>query len=298
MENERYAYWPLPERPPIRWPNGARVAFWIIPNIEHFRFDKPFARSAPGTHMPDVPSFALRDYGPRVGIWRMMDLFDKFGIRGTVALNSDVCRFQPQIIRAGVERGWEWMGHGISNSEPLPGMDEQQERETIRTVVETIAEHTGQPPRGWLGPALTETFNTPDLLAELGVEYILDWCNDDQPYPMKVKQGRMIAVPYSIEVNDIPAFLGKGHTPEQFHQMIVDQFDQLYAEGEQSARVMCIALHPFLIAQPFRHKYLARALEYVTSHEKVWLATSDEIADWYFQNYYEQAMAQAASEAS
>jgi allantoinase len=289
MENERYAYWPLPERPPIRWPNGARVAFWIIPNIEHFRFDRPFARSAPGMHMPDVPGFALRDYGPRVGIWRMMDLFDKYGIRGTVALNSDVCRFQPQIIRAGEERGWEWMGHGISNSEPLPGMDEQQERETIRTVVTTIAEHTGKPPRGWLGPGLGETYRTPELLAEAGIEYVCDWTADDQPFPMRVPQGRLISIPYSTELNDIPAFLVHGLLPEQFCQAICDQFDVLYAEGAGSGRVMSIALHPYIIAQPYRVKYLERALQYITRHKDVWLTTGGEIADWYYQHYYDAA---------
>jgi allantoinase len=289
MDNDRYAYWPLPERPPIRWPNGARVAFWIIPNIEHFRFDKGFARSAPGAPLPDVPQFSIRDYGPRVGIWRMMDLFDKYGIRATVALNADVCRFNPQIIRAGMARNWEWMGHGITNSEPLAGMDEQRERETIRTVVQMIGEHTGKPPRGWLGPGLGETYRTPELLAEAGVEYVCDWTADDQPFPMRVKSGRLISVPYSQELNDIPAFLIRSYLPEQFCQTICDQFDVLYAEGEQSGRVMSIALHPYLMGQPFRAKWLDRALDYITRHKDVWLTTGGEIADWYYQHYYDEA---------
>jgi allantoinase len=289
MDNDRYAYWPLPERPPIRWPNGARVAFWVIPNIEHFRFDKSFARSAPGAPLPDVPNFSLRDYGPRVGIWRMMEIFDKYGIRATVALNADVCRFNPQIIRAGMERDWEWMGHGITNSEPLTGMDEQQERATIRSVVETIAEHAGKPPRGWLGPGLGETYRTPELLAEAGIEYVCDWTADDQPFPMRVKTGRLISVPYSQELNDIPAFLIRSYLPEQFCQAICDQFDVLYAEGEQSGRVMSIALHPYLMGQPFRAKWLDRALDYVTRHKDVWLTTGGEIADWYYQHHYAEA---------
>jgi allantoinase len=289
MDNDRYAYWPLPERPPIRWPNGARVAFWIIPNIEHFRIDKGFARGAPGAPMPDVPNFSIRDYGPRVGIWRMMDLFDKYGLRATVALNADVCRFNPQIIRAGMARDWEWMGHGISNSEPLPGMDEQHERETIRTVVEMIGEHTGKPPRGWLGPGLGETYRTPELLAEAGVEYVCDWTADDQPFPLRVKTGRLISVPYSQELNDIPAFLIRSYLPEQFCQTICDQFDVLYAVGEQSGRVMSIALHPYLMGQPFRAKWLDRALDYITRHKDVWLTTGGEIADWYYQHYYDEA---------
>ena len=291
MENQLYDYSPLIRRPRLELPNGARLAFWIGLNVEHYALDKPSTSIFGGTAMlqPDPLNYGWRDYGPRVGIWRMMDLLDRYGIRASVLLNSDVCRYYPEIIEEGNKRNWIWLAHGKDNSTFQAGMSEAEERAVLTEVVKTIREGTGKQPRGWLGPALTETFNTPDLLAELGVEYLLDWCNDDQPYPMKVKQGRMIAVPYSIEVNDIPVFLGKGYTAEQFYQMLVDQFDVLYAEGEQSARVMCVALHPFIINQPFRHKYLERALEYITNHDGVWLTTSDEIADWYYARYYQQA---------
>lgn len=288
MENERYPYWPLPDRPVIRWPNDARVAFWVIPNIEHFRFDKPNSDAGP-SQAPDIPSFAQRDYGPRVGIWRMMDVLDKYHLRATVALNADVCRFYPRIIDAGVERGWEWMGHGVTNSIRMTALDEATERETIRGVVETIAERTGARPSGWLGPGLSETVHTPDFLAENGITYVADWCADDQPFPMRVKTGRMISVPYSQELNDIPVFTRKGFTAEQFCDMIRDQFDVLYAEGESSGRVMAIALHPYLTGHPFRSKWLDRALEHITGHDKVWLTTGGEIASWYYQHYYEAA---------
>lgn len=288
MENERYPYWPLPERPPIRWPNDARVAFWIIPNIEHFRFDKPSSDLGSNNPVPDVPSYAARDYGNRVGVWRMMDTLDKHGLRASVTLNSDVCRFYPEIIKAGVERNWEWLGHGITNSQRLVGMDLDQERELIQTVVSTIADATGRPPAGWLGPGLSETHHTLDLLAENGISYVADWVADDQPFPMRVRSGRMISVPYSLELNDLPAFR-KGHTAEQFCQMIRDQFDVLYEEGARSGRVMAVALHPYLSGHPFRDKWLDQALEYVTGHDQVWLTTAGEIADWYYQNYYEQA---------
>ena len=241
---------------------------------------------------PDPLNYGWRDYGPRVGIWRMMDLLDRYRIRASVLLNSDVCTYYPEIIEEGNRRDWIWLAHGKNNSAFQANMSLDEERRSLTEVVDTIKQQTGKQPRGWLGPALTETFNTPNLLAELGVDYLLDWCNDDQPYPMKVDRGRMISVPYSIEVNDIPVFLGKGYTAEQFSQMIVDQFDTLYAEGEQSGRVMCLALHPFLVNQPFRHKYLDRALDYISSHDSVWLTTSDEIADWYYEHYYQQAMAQ------
>jgi peptidoglycan/xylan/chitin deacetylase (PgdA/CDA1 family) len=289
MENERYPYWPLPERPAIRWPGDARVAFWVIPNIEHFRFDRPSSDMAPTAPIPDVPTFAQKDYGPRVGIWRMMEVLDKYGLRATVALNSDVCRFYPQIIKAGVERKWEWMGHGITNSQRLMELEETQERGIVQEVVRTIAESTGQAPRGWLGPGLTETHNTPDLLAEAGIRYIADWCADDQPFPMRVKTGRMISVPYHQELNDIPVFMRKGMSADQFYQMICDQFDVLYAEGEKSGRVMAVALHPYLTGHPFRSKWFDKALAHVTGHKDVWLTTGGEIADWYYQHYYDQA---------
>ena len=163
------------------------------------------------------------------------------------------------------------------------------ERDVIRRTLELIAAKTGQKPRGWLGPGLAETPNTPDLLAAAGVEYVGDWCADDQPFPMRVKQGRMISVPYAQELNDIPIFLNRHYTPEQFYRFICDQFDMLYAEGERSGRVMAIALHPFITGHPYRAVWLDKALDYVTRHKQVWLTTGGEIADWYYQHYYDQA---------
>jgi peptidoglycan/xylan/chitin deacetylase (PgdA/CDA1 family) len=281
-DNERYPFWPISERPPIQWPNGARVAFWLIPNIEHFRFDHV---SSTTSLSPDVYEYAVRDYGSRVGIWRMMDILDKHGIRATVALNADICNFEPQIIKAGVERKWEWMGHGISNSERLVGLPEDQERALIDSAVATITKATGAAPAGWLGPGLGETNNTPDLLAEAGITYVADWVADDQPFPMRVKTGRLISVPYSQELNDIPVFT----RTEQFYNVVCDQFDVLYEEGARSGRVMALALHPFLSGHPFRAKWLDRALQHITGHRDVGLTTGGEIARHYYENYYDQA---------
>jgi len=289
MDNERYPFWPLPERPPIRWPNAARVALWVIPNIEHFHFDRQIVEAGPNAPVPDIPSYSSRDYGNRVGVWRLMDCLSKYGIRGTVALNADVCRYEPQVVHAGMERKWEWMGHGMTNSERLGGLSEDRERETIRTAVETITAFTGTAPRGWLGPAMSENVGTPDVLAEHGIEYLGDWTADDQPFPLRVKQGRLISMPYTGELNDIRAFIRQNQTPEQFHQFICDQFDVLYEEGAENGRVMAIALHPFLIGHPFRLKWLDKALSYVTSHDQVWLTTGGEIADWYYEHYYATA---------
>jgi peptidoglycan/xylan/chitin deacetylase (PgdA/CDA1 family) len=166
-------------------------------------------------------------------------------------------------------------------------MDVEQERTYLKDVVETISSATGQSIRGWLGPALTETFETPRLLRELGLTYLLDWCADDQPFPLNVRG--MISVPYGIELNDISMFVSKSLSGEAFYQAVVDQFDQLYKESAQSGRVMALCLHPFVINVPFRHKYFEKAMDYITSHDGVWLTTSDEIAAHYVANYMPKA---------
>jgi peptidoglycan/xylan/chitin deacetylase (PgdA/CDA1 family) len=293
MENNRYRYWPEVKRPPLRWPNNAQIALWVIPNIEHFPFDKPSSPGPGGPRIfPDVQSFAQRDYGNRVGVWRLMEVLDRYGIRATVALNSDICRYEPDVIEGGVSRRWEWMGHGKTNSERLQGLEEAREREVIHDILRTIAESTGASVKGWLSPGLVETLNTPDVLAEEGVQYLSDWTADDQPFPMRVTNGRMITMPYG-RVNDVPSFERNGWTGEQFCQMICDQFDVLYREGERSGKVMAISLHPYLIGAPFRIKWLDKALEHIAGHEHVWLTTGGEIADWYYGHYYDQALEQA-----
>ncbi|MGH7905376.1 MAG: polysaccharide deacetylase family protein [Candidatus Binataceae bacterium] len=286
MNHDRFEYSPIIKRAPLRWPNGARLALWIIPNIEYHEFDGPGVGVNPAVALPDILNYGWRDYSLRVGVWRFMALMDKFGLRGTVALNANVCDFYPQIIEEGLKRNWEFMGHGLTNSQLLAGLPEEKEREVVRETVEKIKKATGQAPRGWLGPALAETPRTPDILAENGISYVCDWCNDDQPYPMRVKKGRLISVPYSIEINDIPFFVGKGATPEQFRQAIQDQFDVLYEEGKETGKVMAIALHPFITSAPHRHKSLEAAIAYVTRHRDVWFTTGGEIADWYYKNYY------------
>jgi peptidoglycan/xylan/chitin deacetylase (PgdA/CDA1 family) len=231
---------------------------------------------------PDPLNFGWRDYGVRVGVWRMMETLDRYKIRASVLLNSAVCKHYPQIIDAGKERKWAWLAHGRDNSTFQSGMNLDDERKILKEIVETVSGATGQSIKGWLGPALTETFETPKLLRDLGLTYLLDWCADDQPFPLNIPG--MISVPYSIELNDITMFVGKSLSGEAFYQSVVDQFDQLYKESAQSGRVMSICLHPFVINAPFRHKYLEKALDYITGHESVWLTTSDEIAAHYIQH--------------
>ena len=289
MDNQLYAYSPIVGRPKLSWPNGARIAFYVGLNIEHFQVDKPSTSIFAGTAMlaPDPLNFGWRDYGARVGVWRMMEALDKYNMRASVLLNSAVCKHYPQIVDAGRERKWAWLAHGRDNSTFQAGMDVEHERTYLKDVVETISSATGQSIRGWLGPALTETFETPRLLRDLGLTYLLDWCADDQPFPLNVPG--MISVPYGIELNDISMFVSKSLSGEAFCQAVVDQFDQLYKESAQSGRVMALCLHPFVINVPFRHKYFEKAMDYVTSHDGVWLTTSDEIAAHYIANYAPKA---------
>ena len=286
MDNELYDYSPIVERRRIAWPDGARVAFYIGLNVEHFEIDKPSTSIWSGTsHLkPDPLNHGWRDYGARVGIWRLIDTFDRYGVRPSVLVNSDVCRHYPQIIRAGKDRNWAWLAHGKTNSLLHTDMTPAQERPFLENVVNTIADATGRRPQGWMGPGLTETFETPRILQALGLSYVLDWCADDQPFPLNVPG--MISVPYSVELNDIMLFVTKSVSGEEFYRTVIDQFDQLYADAAQSGRVMALALHPFVIGQPFRHRYLAKALEYITSHAGVWLTTSDEIAAHYSRSIH------------
>jgi peptidoglycan/xylan/chitin deacetylase (PgdA/CDA1 family) len=234
---------------------------------------------------PDVLNHGWRDYGNRVGLWRIADAMERHGFRGTVNLNSDVCREYPQIIREGNQRSWEWGAQGDRNGTVLTHMSEAEEREFIGKNLGIIEEATGKRPKGWLSWALAESLATPDLLAEAGIEYVSNYAHDELPVPMRVRKGSLITMPYTLEINDVPTIMGKGTTAEDFGRMIRDQFDVLYEEGAARPRVMSISLHPFISGHPFRMKHIAPALQYIASHAAVWKATGGEINDWYRANY-------------
>jgi peptidoglycan/xylan/chitin deacetylase (PgdA/CDA1 family) len=217
----------------------------------------------------------------RVGLWRVADVLDAAGIKASVALNSAICETFPKAMEQMKKRGWEFMGHGTTNSENLAGLALEKEREVIQHVLKTIEQSTGKKVRGWLGTGLTETYNTLDILAEEGVTYCGDWNSDDQPYPMKVKKGKMISIPYCMEINDLPLFIRKNYTGEQYYKSLIDQFDTLYADSGKHSRVMGIPLHPMITGQPLRIKYLQQAIAYIKKHERVWFATAGEIVDAY-----------------
>ena len=287
---ELYDYLPYVDRPRITWPNGARVAFWVAPNIEFYELDPPETPTwKPVTRpVPDVMYYSQRDYGNRSGVWRMMEVMDAYGVRGSVSLNIALCDHHPEIIEACVERDWELFSHGIYNTRFTYDMSEAQERAMIEDVIQTVKKVSGQDLAGWLAPALTNTESTMDLLAEYGVKYTCDLFQDDQPQPLKVKKGRLISMPYSLEMNDIIVYNFDLGSPRHYADVIKAQFDQLYAEGEESGTVMCVPLHPFLVGRPHRIQPFAEALEYITGHDKVWVTTGREIADWYYEHHYEQ----------
>lgn len=284
MKPARYGpfpYSPIIHRSPLKWPDDAHVALWIIPNIEFFALDEkvPAGSGGTGVPVPDVPTWSSRDYGNRVGVFRLMEVLDKYGIRATVALNSELCAEHPAIIEEGNKRHWEWMGHCESNTRRLNAAPPGDEPRIIKNALATIEKATGARPRGWLGSGLQETWDTLDLLAAEDCDYVCDWTNDDQPYIMTLDGNRtLVSVPYSHEINDKPAFERFYRTADQFREMICRQFDVLYREGAQSGRVMAIAIHPYLTGVPHRIDAFDAALAYISRHGKVWKTTGTEIA--------------------
>ena len=283
MSNPRAEYSPIINRAPLKLPGGARVAVWPVVNVEEWDINAPMARTvipAPQgvTVLPDIANFSWFDYGLRVGFWRMKGVLDRHGVRATLSLNASVCKSYPVIVEESVKSGWEILGHGfIQRALNL----EEDERDVIRRSIRLIEETTGKAPRGWMGPGLAETFDTPDILAKEGIEYVCDWVNDDQPYPMKVKSGSLVAIPYTVELNDIPMYLIQNHPSPEIFQRAKDYFDTLYEEAEEGARVMCISTHPYITGAAHRIRYYNQVFEYIKRHEGVLFMTGSEILDWY-----------------
>lgn len=283
---DRFDYSPIIDRPVIRWPNNARVAVWVAPNLEWWEYT-PLSRPA----RPDVPNYAYRDYGNRVGFWRMLEVLDKHKIRCCVCLGAAILEHCPEIRDAMVARNWDYMAHGFYSTRPITDYSIEEERAYWRDMIATVKTHTGKSLKGRLGASGGNTVNTPDIMAEMGLLYHTDWLMDDQPFPLKVRNGaKFIHVPYSFQTNDA-LVTGQGRDAASFAQMLKDQFDVLYEEGAESGRVMCIALHPYWIGKPHRARYLDQALAYIRSHDAVWHTTADDIADYYLKHYYDTVTA-------
>lgn len=291
MQPSRYGpfpFEPLPQRQKLRWPNGARIALWVVPNIEIFHLDVPMPgdsqeRPRGGEPTPMVRQWAQRDYGNRVGVWRMMDVMAKHGVRGTVSLNSDVCIHMPAIVDACLALGWELMGHGRTNTHRMNEIPPESEGQLIKEVFDTIEAKSGKRPVGWLGPGLQETWKTLDYLVTNGCRYVGDWVNDDRPYVMEVSGRRLVSIPYSFELNDSPAIWRNKQPMPEFERMVRDAFDVLYEESAMDLRVIAICLHPFIIGQAHRIKSLDRVLGHILEHEGVWAATGEEICSAYLE---------------
>ncbi len=278
----RYDYSPIGQRPLYDWPGGRRLAVYIALNLEHFAFGEGLgAELAPGGPPPDVLNYAWRDYGNRVGAWRLLDLFDQLALPTSVLLNSALYDYAPELITAFRTRGDEMVGHGRSNSERQGILDEASEAALIADATRLIAAHEGAPPKGWLGPWISESAVTPDLLQEAGYTYLLDWCMDDQPVWMRTRRGRILSVPYPQELNDIPMIVGRKLGGDAFAQMIIDTFDEMLEQSLNQPLVMGIALHPYLVGQPHRLRHLRRALQHIAAQrDAIWLTTAGAIADF------------------
>jgi peptidoglycan/xylan/chitin deacetylase (PgdA/CDA1 family) len=281
----RTVYTPSYARPQLRpFPGGATLALHLIVNVEVWDYDQPMPRAAlppppAGGTLPDVPNFAWYQYGQRVGIWRLFDMLERHGARATLSINSAVCREYPQIVERARDAGWELMPHGVVQR-TMAKVDD--ERAVIAQSVAEIEAATGTRPRGWLGPALVETPQTLDFLAEAGLEYCCDWGPaDDLPFDLRVASGRMIAIPYPVETNDIVVYAIERHSAEEFYTRCAAAVDTLLAESAQNPRVLAIALHPYLTGTAHRIEVLNRILGYALSSDAVCVMTAAELTDWY-----------------
>nr|WP_068950825.1 polysaccharide deacetylase family protein [Pararhizobium polonicum] len=288
VDTGQYRYAPMRGRPQFALPDGAQLAFWIAPNIEHYEWLPPINpnRSPYPRVVPDVLAYSVRDYGNRLGFRRVSDEMAKRGIRGSVSLSVAVCDHYPDIIALCNDLGWELFSHGIYNTRYFYGMTLEEQRQVVINSRETLAK-VGQRLDGWLTPAITPSLETQEMLAQEGVRYTLDYFHDDQPMPLNVKGGRLISVPYSIEMNDIPMAAWNNMSMSEMFCALKAQFDRLYAEGAESGRVMCFAIHPFVVGQSHRIDAFAEFLDYAKSHDKVWFPTAREIADWYYESHYD-----------
>ena len=284
--HKRYTYSPIVKRPDYAWPGGKRLAFYIALNIEHFAFGTgigmdPSNRSG----QQNSRNFAWRDYGNRVGNWRLFEILDELKLPASVLLNSSVCHHYPDIVDKIKARGDDVLGHGRTNAELLRPMWEHDEARAIKECTEIIEEHVGVRPTGWMGPGALESNVTPDLLKETGYSHLLDWPLDDQPIWMQTRAGPLLSVPYPMELNDAGSQVHRDHTGREFADMIVDQFEELLEQSERQPLVFALALHGFIVGQPFRLRPLRQAIKHCVEHKhngRVWYTRAGDIAKYCF----------------
>jgi len=283
LPKDRVPYSAIVDRPTLSLPNGARLVVWTIVNVEEWSIERNMPRTVlPPPYgqplMPDLPNWAWHEYGMRVGFWRFLEALNKFNLKATLAINGSVCKSYPRVAEAGLKAGWEFMGHGYIQR-PMHHLEDQ--RQQIFDAVAAIKAFTGKKPRGWESPGLTETYDTIDWLAEAGIEYVADWVLDDQPCLIKTAHGPVVSLPYTVEMNDIAMMVLQSHPSEEWLRRGIDQFDRLYREGGDSARIMAISVHPYITGVPHRIGYLEKLYEYILQRPGVLMWTGEQILDWY-----------------
>jgi hypothetical protein len=283
LPTERLTYSAIPDRPQLTLPGGARMAVWVIVNVEEWNPKEPMPRTvltppAGGSPMPDIPNWAWHEYGNRVGFWRLLQVFDEFEIPAVLAINGSAVRSYESISRAALQRGWEFIGHGFTQKNM---QKVENEREDIVKTREAIRDFTGRPPRGWLGPGLTETWETPDILVEEGFEYVADWVLDDQPVRLKTRTKPIVSIPYTQECNDVAMMLIQHHTAAEYRTRAINQFDQIYKDSAVSARVMALVVHPYIMGVPHRFQYFRDSISHMRERSDVVFWTGERILDWY-----------------
>jgi allantoinase len=280
---ERISYSPIAGRKPLKLPGNARVAVWVIVNVEEWDPKKTMPRTvlsppAGGSPEPDIPNWAWHEYGNRVGFWRMLEVFDALNIRPALAINGTAIHSYEPISRAALERKWEFIGHGLTQTN-MQKVDD--ERADIAKTRDIIKDYTGSAPRGWLGPGLTETWETPDLLVEAGFDYVCDWVLDDQPVWLKTRSKPILNVPYTQECNDVAMMLIQHHAASEYRDRAIDQFNQIYSDAADSARIVALVIHPYIMGAPHRLRYFREALEHIRKHDDALCWTGEQIHDWY-----------------
>lgn len=283
LPTERIAYSAITERPRLTLPDGKRMAVWIIVNVEEWNPKETMPRTvltppAGGAPMPDIPNWAWHEYGNRVGFWRMLEVFDEFEVPAALAINGSAIAAYEPIARAARDRNWEFIGHGFSQKNM---QKVENEREDIARTTKVITDFVGKRPRGWLGPGLTETWETPDILVEEGYSYVCDWVLDDEPVVLKTRTKPILNVPYTQECNDVAMMLIQHHKASEYFDRASDQFDQIHHDARHSARVMAIVVHPYIMGAPHRLKYFRKIVEKIASYEDMAFMTGEQIADWY-----------------
>ena len=281
--SSRLPYSAIVDRPPLKLPQGGRIAVWTIVNVEEWSIERAMPRTVlPPPFgqplLPDLPNWSWHEYGMRVGFWRIAETLARFGVKATFAVNGSVCRSYPRIAGAAKDAGWEFMGHGFVQR-PMHHIEDQPA--AIRDTIDAIREFTGKAPRGWESPGLTETPETIDHLAAAGIEYVADWVVDDQPCRIETATRPVVSIPYTVEMNDISMMAIQHHPSEEWLRRGIDQFDRLYAEGERTARVMAVSVHPYITGVPHRIGYLEKLYKHVTARPGVLLWTGEQILDWY-----------------